>query len=291
MHFWIVFSRLRDISITDIRVILSRTAHSAYLFSSLSPAGLQGRLWSSTTSAGNSIRYLNERVYSSCNLRKGVFVYEGIQCRSVNLQVQVREGAGIRERAEQNENDREEKREGEKFAGFEREGETRRVGRVTGKAAGSAGVCTTDTCLDSITGSGSHSFLPIKTEKTDPRPVHPLRKSTRASPPTSSSPTLPPRIGNCFEPPSARPFLSSSFFSVTVSLPTGSPQDTSAKSENTFADGLRMGRGLSLTRSTALFLPLSTYFRPASSGNARKNTDTPAEAFRYLADGDDKCAV
>lgn len=117
------------------------------------------------------------------------------------------EGAGIRERAEQNENDREKEREGEgeKFAGFEREGEIRRVGRVTGKAAGSAGVCTTDTCLDSITGSGSHSFLPIKTEKTDPlpRPVHPLRKSTRASPPTSSSPTLPRRIGNCFEPPDA----------------------------------------------------------------------------------------
>lgn len=62
---------------------------------------------------------------------------------------------------------------------------------MTGKAAGSAGVCTTDTCLDSITGLGSHSFLPIKTEKTDPLRPTPLRKSTRASPPTSSSPTLP----------------------------------------------------------------------------------------------------
>lgn len=98
-----------NISITDVRVILSRTAHSAYLFSSLSPAGLQGRLWSSTTSAGNSIRYLNERVYSSCNLCKDVFVYEGIQCRSVNLQVQMREGRAF-VRAEQNRSDRERKR-------------------------------------------------------------------------------------------------------------------------------------------------------------------------------------
>lgn len=74
---------------------------------------------------------------------------------------------------------------------------------MTGKAAGSAGVCTTDTCLDSITGSESHSFLPIKTEKTTP---------TLASPPAQVllllllllllTPSA-CRIGNCFEPSKA----------------------------------------------------------------------------------------
>lgn len=96
-------------------------------------------------------------------------MYEGIQCRSVNLLVQVREGGGAFVRAEQNRSDREKERkkerEGEKFAGFEREGETRRVGRVTGKAAGSAGVCTTDTCLDSITGLGEPLFPSDKNRK------------------------------------------------------------------------------------------------------------------------------
>lgn len=78
-----------------------------------------------------------------------------------------------------------------------------RVGRVTGKAAGlSAGVCTTDTCLDSIRGSGIHSFLPIKTEKTDPFPF-PARVHPRKS--VSFISRLQPRrrIGNCFEPPDA----------------------------------------------------------------------------------------
>lgn len=135
-------------------------------------------------------------------------------------------------RAEQSGSDGEERkkkeRTGEKFAGLEREGETRRrVGRVTGKAAGSAGVCTTDTCLDSITGSGSHSFLPIKTEKTDPPPPRPS-----ASPPsqvllllhllllpavsvTASSHPMPPSTTLCSPPPS-------SSSSVMVILPTGS---------------------------------------------------------------------
>lgn len=242
-----------NISITDIRVILSRTVHSAYLFASLSPAGLQGRLWSSTTSAGNSIRYLNERVYSSCNLRKDVFVYEGIQCRSVNLQVQVRGEGRAFVRAEQNRSDRQEEKErgeGEKFAGFEGEGETRRVGRVTGKAAGSAGVCTTDTCLDSITGLGSHSFLPIKTEKTDLPLPPPLRKSTRAKSSYFFISYSTRRIGNCFEPPRCHrqyhpPFApSSSSSSPLRSSFLAGPQDTSAKSENTFVDGFRMGWGL-----------------------------------------------
>lgn len=121
---------------------------------------------------------------------------------------------------------------------------------MTGKAAGSAGVCTTDTCLDSITGSESHSFLPIKTEKNYPHP----RKFARASP---SFPLLllflfpfACRIGNCFEPSKAAishpPFalFSSSFsstFSVKVSLPTG-PRDTSAKSGSTFAGSECMSR-------------------------------------------------
>lgn len=105
-------------------------------------------------------------------------MYEGIQCRSVNLQVQVREGGSIFVRAEQNDGEKDEKRE--RAEGRERNSRdsSARVrhegwGRVTGKAAGSAGVCTTDTCLDSITESlESHSFLPIKTEKTDPlRPL------------------------------------------------------------------------------------------------------------------------
>lgn len=39
------------------------------------------------------------------------------------------------------------------------------VGRVTGKAAGSAGVCTTDTCLDSITELGEPLFSSDKNGK------------------------------------------------------------------------------------------------------------------------------
>lgn len=149
-------------------------------------------------------------------------------------------------RAEQNGSDRKEERKRERernsrdsSARVRREG----VGRVTGKAAGSAGVCTTDTCLDSITGLESHSFLPIKTEKTDPR--RPL-----ASPPTSSSPTplavsvtasshpMPPSTTLC-----SLPSLRSPPFLLLRSSLLPGPQDTSAKSENTFAHGFRMGRG------------------------------------------------
>lgn len=66
-------------------------------------------------------------------------------------------GGEVFVRAEQNTSKRERERKGE------RERNSRDLsarvrqeewGRVTGKAAGSAGVCTADTCLDSITGSG-----------------------------------------------------------------------------------------------------------------------------------------
>ena len=62
-----------------------------------------------------------------------------------------------RERERERERKREREREGEKernsrdlSARVKQEGWS----RVTGKAAGSASVCTADTCLDSITGSG-----------------------------------------------------------------------------------------------------------------------------------------
>lgn len=113
---------------------------------------------------------------------------------------------------------------------------------MTGKAAGSAGVCTTDTCLDSITGSGSsHSFLPIKTEKTDPLRlppprVHPRKSSSFFASPalptvsvTASSHPMPPSTTLCSFPRPLPPPLRSSF------LP--GPRDTKS---NTF----RMDRGL-----------------------------------------------
>lgn len=61
---------------------------------------------------------------------------------------------------------------------------------MTGKAAGSAGVCTTDTCLDSITGS-EPLFSSDKNRKKLSLPAH--KSSTYSA----------RRIGNCFEPPEA----------------------------------------------------------------------------------------
>lgn len=160
---------------------------------------------------------------------------------------------------------------------------------MTGKAAGSAGVCTTDTCLDSITGSGNHSFLPIKTEKTDPSPSL-LRKSTRASPP-SSSPTLPvvsvtasshpmpPSTTLCSTPllfpPPPPPPLRSSF------LP--GPRDTkSAKSGNTFMDEFRMSRGLADAFHSFIFFVIHLFPIRSLDRGARKNASPLAETFRHL---------
>lgn len=58
---------------------------------------------------------------------------------------------------------------------------------AAGKAAGSAGVCTTDTCLDSIT-AWNHSFLPIKMKK---------KKEKKGL--SAPSGRIGCRIGNCFE--------------------------------------------------------------------------------------------
>lgn len=193
-------------------------------------------------------------------------------------------------RAEQNGSDREEERERERernsrdsSARVRHEG----VGRVTGKAAGSAGVCTTDTCLDSITGLESHSFLPIKTEKTDPAApsqVHP-RKSSYFFISYSAR-----RIGNCFEPPDAAVnhplFASSSSFS-SFSSSSGHPSCRVLKirlrSRRTRSRTGFERVGVALTRSTALFLPLSTYIRSTVSTDARKNASKPlVETFRYL---------
>lgn len=112
---------------------------------------------------------------------------------------------------------------------------------MAGKAAGSAGVCATDTCLDSIT-AWNHSFLPIKMKKTV---LHPLR--------------IGHRIGNCFENRVYQPLLdphleNHPFLSLLLPFPlslsfaaiatfrVSSSRYVHQASGDTFADWLRIDR-------------------------------------------------
>lgn len=127
-------------------------------------------------SAGNSIRYLDEHVYWSCNLCNSMFVYEGIQCRGLST-CRCRSGrTGVRER----------KRKREKIAGVRHQG-------WDGGDWKSRGLCwrVHDGYVPGLHyGLREPLFSSDKNGKNYPHP----RKSTRASPSSPPPPSLPFRL-------------------------------------------------------------------------------------------------